>query len=89
MVIMVLQPSTNSTHNSLLHYPRALRRSNTFRKISNQFRLDDHAFMLLGVRRSRRWLSTMKRSSGSPASRDRQRRRTRCRCAERKELTDG
>jgi hypothetical protein len=33
------------------------RYSNTFRKISNRFRLDDHAFMLLGLRRSRRWKS--------------------------------
>jgi hypothetical protein len=44
------------------------RLSNTFRKNPNRFRLEDPTFMLLGVSRSRLWLSRMKRGRGTPAS---------------------
>jgi acetyl-CoA carboxylase alpha subunit len=46
------------------------RRSDTFRKISNLFRLDEHAFMLLGVRRSSRCSSRIKRGIGPQAYRE-------------------
>jgi hypothetical protein len=73
---MVVQPSTNSTHSSpniiLERHPY----SNTFRKNPNRFRFDDHTFRLLGVSRSRRYLSGIKRGSGSPAHCKRQQRRT-------------
>jgi hypothetical protein len=66
---MVEQPSSNSTHNSLHIILERYRLSNTFRKNPNRFRLEDPTFMLLGVSRSRRWLSRMKRGSGTLASR--------------------
>jgi hypothetical protein len=75
MVIMVVQPSSNSTHSSPNIILEGHPYSNTFRKNPNRFRLDDDAFKLLGVRRSRWCLSKMEGGSGAPAHRKRQRRR--------------
>src|SRR5215204_2795442 len=54
IVIMTVQPSSNSTHNSPNIILDRNRNSNTFRKNQKRFRLDDHVFTLLGVRRRQR-----------------------------------
>jgi hypothetical protein len=51
MVIMVVQPLSNSAHNSSLILLVRYWHSNTFRKNPNRFRIEVPAFTLLGVGR--------------------------------------